>query len=71
MPDWTLSAALAALLTLGVAPAFAEDKPNQDIDSAAAEATEDCEDLREALEAEDEDGTLDSFDEQELTRKGC
>ena len=59
-------------LTLAPMPlVFAQDKPNQDIDSAVPEAQEDCDALRKELEARRQDNRLTPQDTQELRDKGC
>ena len=69
----TTKIAFAALLALAMPalPAVAQDRLNTDIVSPVPEGQEDCEALREKLEAQRDDNRLNSQDLQELDSKGC
>ena len=67
-----IAAAFAALLVLPLSsPALAQDTPDTGIVSPVAEAEEDCEALRESLEARRDDNVLAPRDLKELRDKGC
>ena len=52
-------------------PAFADGNLAEDIVSPRAESNEDCEAMRESLEARRDDNVLNAQDMQELRNAGC
>ena len=65
-----LIAALAIALP-HAGTAMADGKLNRDIVSPVAEPAEDCEALRESLEAQRDDNVLNAADLRELRDAGC
>lgn len=62
--------AIGAMVAFAPA-ALAQEALNEDIVSGTAEAQEDCEALRESLEAQRDDNVLTPRDMREMRDKGC
>ena len=63
--------AALAIATPFVGGAVADERLNRDIVSPVAEPAEDCEALRESLEAQRDDNVLNAADLRELRDAGC